>query len=293
MTNIRRARPLLGTLVEIAIDDDLPHADAMQAIDRAFAAVARVHALMSYHDPLSELSHLNRMAWLRAVPVSAETWRVLTAALRLSEASDGLFDITVAPALERAGFLPRPADQLPASSHGSWRDIELLPDRRVRFARRLRLDLGGIAKGFAVDLAIMQLQSVGVRRACVNAGGDLRALGAPLHILHLRHPRHPAQALPLMATHAAAATSAGYFQNRQWAGRLRCPIVHPGTQMPCDARRSVTVLADECLVADALTKVLYTDPERGSRLLDQYRARAVILDPDTHSGECRIFDSAA
>ncbi len=293
MTGIRRARPLLGTLVEIAIHDALPHAAAEQAFDWAFAAVARVHALMSYHDPHSEVSRLNREAWLRAVPVSDETWQVLSAAHQLSVASDGLFDITIAPTLERAGFLPRHADQLPASGHGSWRDVELLPDRRVRLARRLRLDVGGIAKGFAVDRAIAQLRAAGVASGSVNAGGDLRVLGMSTHTLHLRHPREPARTLPLTTSHAAAATSAGYFQHRQWVGQLCCPIVNPSTRMLCDARRSVTVLADECLIADALTKIVYADARRASRVLDQYRARAVILDPDTDSGACRLFDSAA
>lgn len=293
MTALLRARPLLGTLVEIAVDGDLPRAGAEQAIDRAFAVVARAQALMSYHDPRSELSRINREAWLRPVAVSDETWRVLTVACQMSAASDGLFDVTVAPELERAGFLPRHADPLPASSHGGWLNVELLPGRRVRLARHLRLDLGGIAKGFAVDQAIAQLRGAGVMNGSVNAGGDLRVLGAPMHTLHLRHPGLPTHMWPVTMTHAAAATSAGYYQNRQWLGRSCCPIVHPGMHTLCDARRSVTVFADECMVADALTKILYIDPERGSRVLDLHQARAVILDPDVHGGECRVFDSAA
>jgi len=293
MTGTRRARPLLGTLVEIAIEDDLPHADIVQIIDRAFAAVVRVQALMSFHDPESELSRINREAWLRPVTISDDTWRVLTAAQQLSDASDGLFDITVAPALECAGFLPRHADHLPASGHGGWRDVELLPGQRVRLARRVRLDLGGIAKGFAVDQAIAQLRDAGVVAGSVNAGGDLRVMGNPAHTLHLRHPSQPTELLPVSTTHAAAATSAGYFQYRQWAGRLCCPIVHPGTRLLCDARRSVTVFADQCLIADALTKILYADPERGSRVLERFRARAVVLEPDIHNSTCRVFDSAA
>jgi thiamine biosynthesis lipoprotein len=293
MTGVRRARPLLGTLVEIAVDDDLPRADAERTIAAAFAAVARVHTLMSYHDPASELSRLNREAWLRPVTVSDETWQVLTAAQQLGAASDGLFDITVAPPLERAGFLPRHADQLPASARGSWQDIELLADQRVRLARRLRLDLGGIAKGFAVDQAIAQLRAAGIASGGVNAGGDLRVLGMAPRTVHLRDPLRPTRLLPVTTTHAAAATSAGYFRNRPWAGRVCCPIVHPGTRALCDARRSVTVFADDCQTADALTKTVYADPARADRVLQQYRARAVVLDPDQRSGACRVFDSAA
>ncbi len=293
MNGTRRARPLLGTLVEIAVENELPRTDAEHAIEQAFAAVARVHALMSFHDPLSELSCINRLAWLRPVAVSDDTWQVLTAAQQLSDASNGLFDITVAPTLERAGFLPRHADHLPASGHGSWRDVELLAGQRVRLARRVRLDLGGIAKGFAVDQAIAQLRAAGVLTGVVNAGGDLRVAGRSVHTLHLRHPEQPTQLLPVTTSHAAAATSAGYFRHRPWAGQVCGAIVHPGTRLLCDARRSVTVFADRCLIADALTKILYADPERGSRVLDRFRARAVMLEPVTHNGECRVFDSAA
>lgn len=293
MTGLRRARPLLGTLVEIAIHDQLPRTDAELAIDRAFAAVARVHALMSYHDPQSELSRLNREGCMRAVTVSDETWRVLTAAQQLSTASDGLFDITVAPLLTQAGFLPRQIVESQACSHGGWRDVELLPGQKVRFARRVRLDLGGIAKGFAVDQAIESLRDAGVMTGEVNAGGDLRVLGRSKHGVYLRHPGQPTSLLPVMSHHAAAATSAGYFQHRHHDGRACCPIVHAGTRTLCDARRSVTVFADQCLIADGLTKILYADPERGSSVLERFRARAVILEPDNHSGDCRVFDSAS
>jgi thiamine biosynthesis lipoprotein len=292
MSIVSRVRPLLGTLVEIVVDNKLPRAETEHAIAAAFAVVERVQQLMSYHDPRSELSRLNREAWLRPVRVSEETWQVLNAAQQLSAASGGLFDITVAPVLERAGFLPPHADSLPATARGCWRDIALLPDQQVRFTRRLRIDLGGIAKGYAVDQAIEALRAAGVTTGHVNAGGDLRVLGLATHTLHLRHPEQPTVLLPLQTGHAAAATSAGYFQHRPWAGRECSAIVHPGTRLLCEARRSVTVLADQCMVADALTKVVMADPERGSALLEQHRARALILEPDLCHA-CRVFDSAA
>jgi len=117
------------------------------------------------------------------------------------------------------------------------------PGQQVRLARRVRLDLGGIAKGFAVDQAIAQLRDAGVVSGSVNAGGDLRVLGN-------RRTRCTC------VTESADTATAGvdnpcggrnlsrYFQHRQWAGRLCCPIVHPGTRLLCDARRSVTVFAD-------------------------------------------------
>jgi thiamine biosynthesis lipoprotein len=291
MTTLRRARPYLGTLVEIVIDSGRASLDGTVALERAYAAVARVHALMSYHDPASELSNLNRRAAYQALRVSQETWQVLVAAYALSEASDGVFDVTVAPRLDRAGFQPRPAGVARADRHTSWRDIVLLPGRRVRYARSLRVDLGGIAKGYAVDCAIEALRRSGVTWALVNAGGDWRVLGAPGPHLHLRHPARPTTFWSMAAPDCAAATSAGYFRQRVMSGRQVAPMVHGRTGLLCDTGRSVTVLAQNCMMADALTKVVYADPARATPLLAHFGARAVIMDARTAGGECRIYDS--
>jgi thiamine biosynthesis lipoprotein len=292
MTSVRRARPLLGTLVEIRVETDRRQADTHVAIDRAFATIARVQSLMSYHDPASELSRLNREAVARPVPVSEDTWQVLRAAQWLSELSAGLFDITVAPVLARAGFLPRHAGASRMPGRGCWRDVELLPGRRVRFTRELCVDLGGIAKGYAVDCAVQVLRESGIGAGAVNAGGDLRVLGESPGVLHLRHPLRPTELVPVPTQARAAATSAGYFRSRRYAGQPSCAIVHPHRRAPCAAGRSVTVFADDCMTADALTKVIYADPARGEALLSGFRARAVLLDTDPGSGDLRVYDSA-
>ena len=212
----RRARPLLGTLVEISASSP----GAEHAVAQAFRAVERVHALMSYHDPASDLSRLNREAAFRPVTVDEWTWQVLAAAREFSAASDGLFDVSVAPVLTRLGYLPRHADFPRACPQADWRDIELLAHSRVRFARPLRADLGGIAKGFAVDRAVEALRASGVASGRVNAGGDLRRFGAQAEAVHVRHPHAPTLLLPLAELgDGAAATSAGYFAPRQRDGR--------------------------------------------------------------------------
>src|ERR1700730_4713413 len=101
----RRARPLLGTFVEIAVAGaTIP---AMQAaVEAAFAAVATVHRLMSFHEATSDVSRLNRDAWSGAIPVHEWTYQVLDTALDLNRRSDGMFDVAVAPALQKLGLLP-------------------------------------------------------------------------------------------------------------------------------------------------------------------------------------------
>jgi thiamine biosynthesis lipoprotein len=178
-----RARPLLGTLVEITASGIFP--DKVQsAIDCAFDEVERVHALMSYHAADSDVSRINREAFDHPVQVDEHTMRVLTAAYEMSEASSGQFDITVAPTLTKLGFLPRRPDLPRISGQGDWRHVNLLDGNRVRLTRRLRIDLSGIAKGYAVDLAIQALASCDMTAGKVNAGGDMR-LNSQIHGISL------------------------------------------------------------------------------------------------------------
>lgn len=276
----KRARPLLGTLVEIgARSSSIAAADA--AIGRAFAAVQAVHALMSYHDPASELSRLNRLG-AGTASVHPHTWQVLAAARAVAEASDGRFDVTVAPQLVQHGYLPAHADFAPAAPEASWQDIVLLPDRRVRLARPLHLDLGGIAKGYAVDCAIRALQAAGMDAGRVNAGGDLRLFGDAAETIHVRHPHAATRLLPLCRiSEGALATSADYYSRRRVGGRTVSPLIDAATRAPCAGGRSVSVLAPRCSVADALTKVVYADPDGAIGALQRLGAHAIVLDADS------------
>lgn len=278
-----RARPLLGTLVEIAASGP----NAPFAVERAFRAVEDVHRLMSYHEPESEVSRINREGALREVVVSPHTWRVLDAARRISQAADGLFDVTVAPTLAALGFLPRHADFPRASGQGDWRHVELLPGHRVRLTRRVRIDLGGIAKGYGVDRAIDELAALGVSSARVNAGGDLRIYGTRPQLLRVRRPASPTELWPLLELRSgAAATSADYFRARRLRGRRVTPLIDPRTRVSCAYGRSVTVLAPECATADALTKVVHADPHRAAGVLASFSCQALML--EEVGGMCRV-----
>jgi FAD:protein FMN transferase len=287
-----RARPLLGTLVEIAASGE--HVDAVQlAISDAFDEVERVHQLMSYQSADSDISRINRDGFEQAVTVASDTWFVLEAAGRFSAASEGLFDITVAPTLTKLGFLPRHAGFPRVSGQGNWQHVVLLPDRRVQLARRLRIDVSGIAKGYAVDRAVTALQRAGMHSGRVNAGGDLRIFGDSAQIIHVRHPAAPTQLLPIVElTRGAVATSAGYYAQRRYQGRLVTPLIHPHTRVAADVQRSVSIFAEDCMTADALTKVVHADPVRAVAMLAQFDARAVMLEPDAATGGCRVFDTS-
>jgi thiamine biosynthesis lipoprotein len=223
-TEIRRCRPLLGTFVEVKASG-LSEVRLQQAVDSAFAAIQHIHNLMSVHDPDSELSRVNREAVFHPVSVSRETFVVLVRALKLAHESRGAFDPAIAPVLALWGLLPA---VLRRKKAGTWRDVLLLPGRNIQFLRPLALDLGGIAKGFAVDAAIKTLRQYKVQSAVVNAGGDLRVFGDQPSTIYLRHPTQPQLfARTIKLRDCAVATSSPCFTECQWRGTRVSHLVNP------------------------------------------------------------------
>jgi thiamine biosynthesis lipoprotein len=275
---LRRARPLLGTIVEITARSSRKP-DAERAIDRAFAAISVVQRRMSFHDRNSTLSRVNAEASARPISVDEKTFQVLEMARDLYALSNGVFDPTIAPYLERTGFLPRCFGKT-AGNGTSFTDVELLQGNRVQFRHAgIRLDLGGIAKGFAVDEAITALRTAGLESGLVNAGGDLRAFGRHLFPVEIRHPSRPGNTLAaLTISNQAVATSAHYFADRLRPGARTGPFVHPRFGQLQGDLLSVTVIASNAMLADALTKIVMVDPAQSPALLQRLSAAALIFD---------------
>jgi thiamine biosynthesis lipoprotein len=280
---LTRVRPLLGTFVSIRVPggaSEAGQAKAASAVEMAFERIAEVQRCMSFQDPYSDLSRINSHAHRAPQAVCDQLWRVLRAALALAAASQGRFDPCVAGKLVEWGLLPVPAAPgAPVDGRvdprATWRDVELRPDRRVRYAKPLWLDLGGIAKGYAVDQAVRVLQRQGLAAGIVNAGGDLRCFGAT-ETIKVRDPAEPSRLLPLLQLRdAAAATSAGYFAEGQHTA-----LVHPGRARSMGQGVSVTVCAPRAIWADALTKVVLADPAGAPPLLARCGARAMLLHAD-------------
>ncbi len=276
----RRIRPLLGTYVYVDVEAVSPQA-AAAAIEAAFKVVADIHRAMSFHSADSDLASLHRTAHLAPTPVSAHTRTVLGHALALSEASNGVFDPTIAPRLVRHGVLPTPAGPNPGHC-GSWQDIQLHESGQVSFDRPLWLDLGGIAKGYAVDCAVEAMQALGALRGSVNAGGDLRSFGTnpegfPVAV---RNPANPAEQIPLgRIQNQAIATSGDYFLGRSSGANWLSPIVDPSRGTRPAHFRSVTVVAAKCVLADGLTKIVSLLGRESQTLLERFGACAAIIEP--------------
>jgi len=242
------------------------------AIERAFVAVAEVHRLMSFHESDSDVSRLNRSALFGPLEVDPQTFEVLEWSRCFAEASEGCFDITVAAQLVDWRLLPRPVSAYVPDRQGSWRDVELLPDSTVRFRRPIWIDLGGIAKGYAVDRAIDCLRSAGIPRGCVNAGGDLRVLGREAARVQLE-PRHgDERCVPVLEVLNRSVASSGGGRRHLSVG----PHVHGIARRAVGGHAFVSVVADRCVVADALTKVVLTQGPRSTAVLRRYGARAHV-----------------
>ena len=270
-SEIRRARPLLGTLVEIGAAG----ANAVAGIAAAFHEIDTIHRLMSFHEANSDVSRINRAVPGEMVRLDWRTFEVIACAQAMSRFSSGAFDITVGGRLVEAGFLPPPHRAPAYDQDATFEDLRLLPPHFVTLTRRVWIDLGGIAKGYAVDRAVQVLRESGVTSGIVNAGGDLYVLGQPQPI-HIRHPENASLVLPLGSiANAGLASSSGFFTAQGPSDAL----VEPRCGRCVKWRQGITVIAARCMIADALTKIVRLAPRRAPRVLEQFNAQALLIDP--------------
>ncbi|AFV96864.1 MULTISPECIES: FAD:protein FMN transferase [unclassified Sulfuricurvum] len=278
----QRSRPLLGTFVEISV----PTNSAPECLDKAFEGIAFIESVLSFFNHESDVSRINALSPNTPLTIHPHTYRVLSFAQELSRHSNGIFDVTVGNTLAQKGFLPQ-KDYL--MYDGKWSDIVLGEDSSILLTKRVCIDLGGIAKGYAVDCAIQVLREYGITYGSVNAGGDLRVFGSTPESLIVRHPITPTQTIYLgeLLHNNAAATSAGYYSRTNES----LPIVHPHRSQCINSYESVTILAPTCMIADSLTKVFLIDPHNSHPLLSHYNARVFLLRYDEEQKILNVFDS--
>jgi len=269
---------MLGTYVEVELQAEASDQQLIEYSQAAFAAIERVEAMMSFHRQDSELSNINRHAHLQVCPLSPAMHQVLAQALALSELSAGLFDISIAPSLIELGGLPSVPDVI--AQGANWQAIELSPNS-IAFKQPLLLDLGGIAKGYAVDCAMAAVPDE--VQLGINAGGDLRLSHWQGQQTAVRLPSNPGQtvALPMMAS--AIATSANYYTDFAPDSvsemETASAMIMPATGEPIVQDFSISVYADSCMLADALTKWAFLDPAAGAKIRD-LNALAVMVTAD-------------
>ncbi len=283
----------MGTYARVTIvTADSAAASPQAAI--AQAVFRRVDSLMTNWTTISEVARLNREAVTAPTPVHPEVARVVEASLRIWRESDGAFDITVEPLVRAWGFLggprrvPSEAEIGEALKHvGAQRLRYDSSSRTLRYANEgVKIDLGGIAKGYAVDVAAESLTAHGVVDALVDLSGNMVALGSPAGADHWRIGiRDPRDRMPHLArlriTGEAISTSGQYEQFVAADGKTYGHILNPRTGRPSEGLISVTVVAPTALEADGWDTPLFVlGPSRARRkakALDH--VAAVLIQP--------------
>jgi thiamine biosynthesis lipoprotein len=284
---VGEAIDLMGTRVSVELwaDDEARGRELVSEVIREYR---RIDDAMSTYKPDSEISHVNARAAEAPMPVSDELFRLVERSLELSRASGGAFDITY----DSVGYLydfrarQRPTDAQIAERLDAidYRHVVLDPARRTIFFESLgvRINVGGIAKGWAVEHAAAMLRERGVEHALLNAGGDTRVIGdrrGEPWIVGIRHPRAADDVvtrLPLVDE--AISTSGDYERYFEENGRRYHHILNPATGRPTEGVLTVTVIGPDGTLTDGLaTTIFVMGTEKGLELVESYPDYETII----------------
>jgi FAD:protein FMN transferase len=292
-------RPVMGTFVRIVVlaPDEIV---AEACITAAFAEQDGIESLMSYQREDSELSRLNRQGAAEAVRVSDSTFEVIRQACHYSELSDGAFDVTVGPLMDLwhaaadANRPPSDMEMAAARQKVGWRKLVLDANAStVRFlVSGMKVDLGGIAKGYAIDRSVEAMRLKGALGGMVDLGGNVRCFGLTPQgqsqwYIAIQDPnvgpddQESGHAPAILQIREGSVSTSGHYRRFvAVAGRRQSHIVDPNTGADDESLASVTVIAPDATSADALsTAVIVMGRRRGIELIEGLPGTEVILIP--------------
>ena len=288
---MERTEAIMGTrcYVELWADDPVKGNDA---IDAVMAELRRIDNLMSHYKPESQLSQINQYANERPVQVDKELFDLIKLSTHYSQITEGAFDITYAS----VGYLYdyphhiHPTEEqiretLPAVN---WRNMLLDEEHHtVRFEHPgMRIDLGGIGKGYAVDRGIDILKGRGIERALVTAGGDSRIIGDRMGrpwLVAIRHPDNPNKVVTRIPLSNSAVSTSGDYERFFDEGGVRYHhIIDPRTGHSASKVRSATILAPTATQTDGMSKTAFVlGPEKALEIINRMpEYDAVFVLPD-------------
>jgi thiamine biosynthesis lipoprotein len=296
---VKGTESAMGTSVSITVIDENAE-KAKMAIRSAFDEINRVEGLMSTDEESSEIYALNHGGtdWTNLSP---EVIHVLKKSIYYSNLSDGCFDPTVKPLVDlwmkktkERGRIPEPSELTEALERVGWKNLVIDENLgRARFLRDgMEVTLGGIAKGYAIDQACKVLEESGVEGALVDVGGDIRAIGTETWTIGIQHPRREDELLGVIELENGAIATSGDYRRYFLLGNRRIHhIINPKDGCPADACMSVTVIAENCIDADALsTSIFVAGPDKGKELLDSLGIKGLIIASDGRSITSDLWD---
>ncbi|MBT8121732.1 MAG: FAD:protein FMN transferase [Gammaproteobacteria bacterium] len=284
----REEAAIMGTAVSVELWSDKP-AEGRALTQSVLDEMRRIDRLMSTWRADSEISRVNAQAASRPVTVSRELLTLIERALAYSVMTDGAFDITYASAGKhydyRAGKKPDPAQLSAALPAIDYRHVSIdKQNSTIRFLREgVRIDLGGIAKGYAVDRCIELLAEAGITHALVSAGGDTRVMGKrwqrPWQV-GIRDPRNDGIVSMIPLEDAAISTSGDYERYFDQDGVRYHHILNPGTGDSAREVHSASIIGSHSIDTDALsTSVFVLGVEKGLALINRTPdTEAIIID---------------
>lgn len=288
----RKSKILMDTLVTInvvASSED----KAEKAIDKAFDEIKRLEGLISFWSEDSEIAEINRKAGISPVKVSPLTLDIIEKALYVSEKTGGAFDPTVGPLMRlwdfKKGIIPDERIIKDRLRLVDYREMVIDRANSTAFLRRkeMSFDTGGIAKGYAADLAVSVLKQEGIKGGLVAVAGDIKAFGTKPDgrpwLVGIRNPRPKDKDDEVIATielkDMAISTSGDYERFFIKDGKRYHHIMNPKTGQPAIGCQSVTVITKEGVFTDGFsTSIFVLGPERGLRLLEEMGYGGVIID---------------
>jgi FAD:protein FMN transferase len=280
---------VMGTLAKVEFESSNAEL-AQRLILQVVNEMKRIDQAMSPYKSSSELTLINQKAATQSINISQEMYDILARSAHFSELTDGAFDISFSSVgylyNYRAQVKPSDIQIEQLTSAINYQKIQLNPDNSsVYFSdERVKIDLGGIGKGYAVDRSIQILQQNGIKNAFVNAGGDSRIIGRKngrLWYIGIKHPRNPDRLLANMPLEdVALSTSGDYERFFELAGKRYHHIIDPKTGDSAREVQSATILADDSTTADALsTSVFVLGVQRGMALVNSMpNVSAIIVD---------------
>jgi len=278
---VHKKRYAMGTVFEIVAYSDSA-GRASSAIDQALDEVVRLDNVMSNFKPESDLSRMNREAHFHAVRIPADLYKVIETSLTYSRLSKGEFDVSVGPVVDlwkaalAGGATPTDAEQAQARSCVGYEKIELIAPDQIEFhSDCMRIDLGSIGKGYAVDRVTAILRCNGVERAYIDAGGStIYGMGTPPDrdgwLVHLRDPSN--QLDPQVKLLSNSVSTSEQTAASTLTGDAPGHIVVPSSGKPLRTRYAVSVTSKSATASDALsTTLLLLGPEQGAALVSRLK----------------------
>lgn len=280
-----RETTVMGTYLSVTIyDRDVPPERANALIDSTFREMQRIEQLMTDYSDTSEVGKINTRAGKDSVEVSEELIRLLGISQSYSEKSNGAFDATVGPIVKAWDFLSA-EPEVPSNYEiralrqlVGYKNLSLVGTKAFLHERGMRLDLGGIAKGYAVDRSIEILKRNGITSAIVDLGGNLgvwwkgtHALDSSVAEILIRHPRKEGKFFGAFNVGTAGVSTSGDYQRCFFNnGRRYHHIINPATGYPANDVVSVTIVADNAMNADALSTLVFVlGREKGMAFIKQ------------------------